>query len=191
MNVVLTLLVALVSSSASAQDAEVEPEDACPECRCLIRGGRWTPYANAIYVDPMQTLNGRLLVEYERAVHPRIVLSAALYAVAFDSKLNNDLVGMGLQLGGRIILYGDAPEGLWLGGDLGFLYRRVRGQSSIWMFGPELAALLGYTGIFGRFALLLGAGPALFVGKLHIRDEGDVSGHEWGPRIKLAFGVAF
>jgi hypothetical protein len=149
-----------------------------------------TPYNNLILFNAGSAFAGRLELEYERAVHRLVSVNAAGYLVAFDSIGNENLIGIGAFVGARVYMLGAAPEGLWFGLDVGPAFRTARRDREIRLRGGQIGALLGYTGVWGRFAITGGFGGQFAFGRLEVRGL-STRDSQWNPRFKFGLGVAF
>ena len=112
------------------------------------------------------------------------------YVVAFDSVGNQNLIGVGGLVGARVYMVGRAPEGLWVAWELGFAHRIARGNRRIKLAGPQTGGMLGYTGVWGRFALSFGVGVQFAWTRLKVLDQ-SVTSRDWEPWGRLGIGVAF
>ena len=155
-----------------------------------MQGINVTRYKNVVFLNFDSTLSGRIELEYDRALHRRVSIFAAVYAAAFDSVLSKRLVGYGWFVGARAFAVGGAPEGLWFALDLGQFYRNARGNRNVKLNAFQTAVMMGWTGIWKRFALKVGAGAQYTVGRVVVGDDIAKEG-EWGPTFKLGVGVAF
>lgn len=174
--------------------SENPPETECKkECtyRCTCRRGIFaTDYRNLILIIAGSTFAGRIELEYERALHDRISVFGAFYAVAFDSLGNDALVGFGGLAGARVNLLGRAPEGIWFAWQVGGFRRNARGNREVLLRGVQTGGMFGWTGVWKRFAFTLGAGATYTYGQVEVLDQ-RVNDHEWNPWLRLGLGVAF
>jgi hypothetical protein len=184
------------TANGSDQSAcgENSPEPKCKkECtyRCTCRRGIFaTDYKNVVLIIAGSTFAGRIELEYERALHDRVSIFAAFYAVAFDSLGNDTLVGFGGLAGARVNLLGRAPEGIWFAWQIGGFRRNTRGNQDVVLRGLQTGGMFGWTGVWRRFAFSLGAGVAYASGRVAVREQ-SVSDREWNPWLRLGLGVAF
>jgi hypothetical protein len=169
---------------------EAEQQAAPCDCDCRRDGIQVTDYKNLVLYNAGSLLGGRIEFEYVRALHPRVSIFGVMYALAFDSVFNQSLVGFGARVGARGYMFGAAPEGLWASWDIGGIYRRARGDDRINIAGLETGGTVGYTGVWGRFALSLGVGAYFLLNRLKVQDA-SVKDSEWNPRVRFALGVAF
>lgn len=163
------------------------------ECtyRCTCRRGIFaTEYKNLFQIIVNSTFAGQISLEYERAVHDRVSVFGAFYAVAFESIGNDALVGFGGLFGARVNFLGRAPEGLWFAWRVGGFRRNARGNRDIQLRGVQTGGMLGWTGVFGRFVLSLGAGFSFAYGVVEVRGQ-SVKDTEWNPSLRIGIGVAF
>lgn len=174
-----------------------QPSDPEPECkrectyRCTCRRGIFaTDYKNLILIIAGSTFAGRIELEYERALHDRVSVFGAFYAVAFDSLGNHKLVGFGGLVGARVNLVGRAPEGIWFAWQVGGFRRNARGSQDVQLRGVQTGGMFGWTGVWSRFAFSLGAGFTYTYGVVEVRGQ-SVDDHEWNPWLRLGLGVAF
>lgn len=178
----------------AAEEPAAEEAPACaPECKtdCNCRTGmNVTPYKNVITFNFGSTVAGRLELEYERALHPRVSIFGAFYVVLFDAPGNPGLLGFGGLVGPRIFLAGAAPEGIWIAVQLGGIYRNVPGDREVRVRGFQTGAMVGYTGVWRRFVLTLGGGFNFTTGQVIVRDQ-SVRDNEVSPWFKIGIGVAF
>ncbi|MEM8608252.1 MAG: hypothetical protein AAGF92_14165 [Myxococcota bacterium] len=169
----------------------VEGCNAACESTCECRKGiNVTPYKNLILLNFGSTLAGRIELEYERALHRIVSIFGGAYAVAFDSLGNENLVGFGIEVGTRVFVLGRAPEGIWFAGTVGMFWRNPRGNRSVKTRGLETGLLVGWTGVWGRFALSLGAGATYNYGRVSVLGQ-SVGDSEFNPLFKIGIGVAF
>jgi len=173
---------------------EKPPEPECKkECtyRCACRRGIYaTDYKNLILIIAGSTFAGRIELEYERALHDRVSIFGAFYAVAFDSLGNDTLVGFGGLAGARVNLVGRAPEGIWFAWQVGGVRRNARGSQDVQLRGMQTGGMFGWTGVWRRFALSLGAGFTYSYGRVKVLEQ-SVNDSEWNPWLRLGLGVAF
>jgi hypothetical protein len=149
-----------------------------------------TKYKNLILFNFGSTFAGRIELEYERALHPRVSIFGAAYAVAFDSLGNATLVGFGGLAGARVFLLGGAPEGIWFAWEVGGFRRNQRGTQDVQLRGVQTGGMFGWTGVWSRFALTLGAGGTYTHGRVKVLAQ-SVEDEEWNPWLKIGAGVAF
>lgn len=187
------------SSCASNQDEQTtcgeNPSE--PECkeectyRCTCRRGIFaTDYKNLVVIIAGSTFAGRIELEYERALHDRVSIFGAFYAVAFNSLGNDTLVGFGGLAGARLNLLGRAPEGIWFAWQVGGFRRNTRGSQDVFLRGLQTGGMFGWTGVWKRFAFTLGAGFAYTSGRVEVLEQ-SVGDREWNPWLRLGLGVAF
>ncbi len=187
-----------VHDDACDEDPEgCEPETEGTECkrectyRCTCpRGIFATDYKNVVLVIVNSAFSGQIALEYERALHDRVSVFGAFYAVAFDSLGNDTLVGFGGVVGARVNLVGRAPEGIWFAWRVGGFRRNARGSQDIQLRGVQTGGMFGWTGVFRRFVLSLGAGFTFAYGVVEVRGQ-SVDDREWHPSLRLGLGVAF
>ena len=162
------------------------------ECDCNCKKGlvNVTPYKNLVLFNFGSTLAGRIELEYERALHRIVSIFGVGYVVLFDSVGNKNLVGFGGLVGARVYMLGGAPEGLWVSWGFGTGYRNARQNRDIKLTGVATGGMLGYTAVWGRFALSGGAGGQFAYGRLKVQGQ-SVSDKEWNPWLKLGVGAAF
>ncbi len=168
----LLLLTALLSTSALADDAAVEPGPPVPEGRRNLLG---------ISVLPLLG-SGIVAVEGERVVGPRLSVGLRLRSGVTHSESQVDTLveGSFVQESGqssfllgaepmaRVFLTGTAPEGLWVSPRLGVArqwgkseteQQPMSSRSDVQSWSVSGAALLGYSAIVGRgLAVQFGAG---------------------------------
>jgi len=173
---------------------EQTPQPKCKqECtyRCTCKRGIYaTDYKNLILINAGSTFAGRVELEYERALHDRVSVFGAFYAVAFDSLGNDKLVGFGGLGGARVNLVGRAPEGIWFAWQIGGFRRNARGSQDVQLRGMQTGGMFGWTGVWKRFAFTLGAGSTYTCGRVKVLQQ-SVKDQEWNPWLKLGLGVAF
>lgn len=149
---------------------EISPEPECKsECtyRCTCKRGIFaTDYKNLILIIAGSTFAGRIELEYERALHDRVSVFGAFYAVAFDSLGNDALVGFGGLGGARVNLVGRAPEGIWFAWQVGGFRRNARGSQEVQLRGVQTGGMFGWTGVWRRFAFTIGAGGTYTYGRV-------------------------
>lgn len=187
-------------ASAAAETPPPSDDDdpkeslACKETctyRCQCRRGIYaTDYKNLILFNFGSTFAGRIELEYERALHPRVSIFGAAYAVAFDSLGNARLVGFGGLVGARVFLLGSAPEGIWFAWQVGGIRRNERGNQNVRLKGVQTGGMFGWTGVWSRFALTMGAGITYSHGRVQVFGQ-SVKDHEWNAWLKIGIGVAF
>jgi hypothetical protein len=173
----LTSLVVLATSAARADVYVVEGRD---------RDFGYGP--NLLLVNPGDLLNGVLTLEYERALSPRVGITAGVsvwsFHGVFSPSSDPSYVAVGPEFGARVHFLSDAPGGLWIGPTIsaGWLVSRSDGTVSRgWQWG--LGAALGYNFIVGRhFTFQLGVGGRFI-------DYGDRLA--WSPRLLLGLGSTF
>ncbi len=199
---------ALLAALAAPAAAELPPTNsqpstasACPACRKVAVA---TPHRNLILLNVSSTASGRIETEYERAVRRPSWLSVFGLGsvIAFDSVGNQNLVGFGVQTGLRFYPRKQepkrkhafrrqrAPEGFWLAIGAGLSYRNVKGNRDVKLTSGLGSAMAGWTGIWCRFALSLGAGVIVSRGILSVQDEIATQG-EIDPWLRGGIGVAF
>ncbi|HSN81517.1 MAG TPA: hypothetical protein VLS88_02975 [Polyangiales bacterium] len=175
---------------STACDGEPECKSECTyRCKCK-RGIFATDYKNLILIIAGSTFAGRIELEYERALHDRVSVFGAFYAVAFDSLGNDALVGFGGLGGARVNLVGRAPEGIWFAWQVGGFRRNARGSQEVQLRGVQTGGMFGWTGVWKRFAFTIGAGGTYTYGRVKVLDQ-SVYDSEWNPWLRLGLGVAF
>ena len=144
---------------------------------------------NLLVINPGDLFTGTLSLEYERALHPRFGVTAAVWG-AFTKNLFQPIEapthnGLGGELGVRVHFIRAAPGGLWLAPtiNLGTLFSNDTGTplARSWAWGAN--ANMGYTFLLGRYLTMQ---TGLGVGFI---DSGN--GLVWSPRLRLAAGVVF
>jgi hypothetical protein len=154
------------------------------------RGIDCTDYKNVIFFNFGSTAAGRVEIEYERALHRRVSIFAAWYVVFFDSLRNENLVGSGALVGARAFVLGGAPEGIWFAAQVGGYNRRSRDIPDVKQGGVQTGGMVGWTGVWNRFAVTLGAGFIYNRGRVTVLEQSMTLG-EWSPWLKIGAGVAF
>ncbi len=191
-------------SAPAAAEAPIEPteEEPPPPTTCSETCSAWcdckresklTDYNNVIFFNFGATFAGRLELEYERALHTRVSIFGTLYVVAFDSIGNERLIGFGGLVGARVFLLGDAPEGIWFAWSIGGFRRQSRPnltEVDVKLGGMQTGGMIGWTGIWSRFALTLGGGATYSYSRLKVFEQSMKAG-EWDPWFKIGVGVAF
>lgn len=168
-------------------------EQACAPKRNCRQGIDVTTYKNVIFFNFGSTFAGRLELEYERALHPRVSIFGNWYVTAFDSIGNESLIGFGGLVGARVFLLGGAPEGIWFAWSIGGFQRQSRPKLEgvdVKLAGMQTGGMFGYTGVWRRFALTLGGGATYSYGRLEVLGQ-SVKDGEWDPWFKIGLGVAF
>lgn len=177
---------------------------ACPACRKVSEP---TPHRNVILVVFSSVTVGRIQMQYERAVKRPTWFSvfAGGSVIAFDSVGNQNLVGFALSAGGRFYPRKreskrtagknkappqQAPEGFWLAPSAGLSYRNERGNRDIKLIAGSGIAMAGWTGVWCRFALSVGAGVVVSREVLKVLD-GNAKQLEVNPLLQGGLGVAF
>lgn len=189
----LNALAAAEAPPASGDETQGEPLVCKSTCtyRCQCRRGIYaTSYKNLLLFNFGSTLSGRIELEYERALHPRVSIFVGAYAVAYDSLGNAQLVGFGALGGARVYLVGSAPEGIWFAWEIGGFRRNERGNPDVLLRGVQTGGMIGWTGVWSRFALTLGAGGTYTHGRVQVFEQ-SVIDVEWNPWLKIGVGVAF
>jgi len=177
---------------ASTQTPSTCAQDCTPKRNCR-QGIDVTTYENVIFFNFGSALAGRLELEYERALHPRVSIFGNIYVVAFDSVGNERLIGFGGLVGARVFFLGGAPEGIWFAWSLGGFQRQSRPKLErveVNLTGMQTGGMFGYTGVWSRFAFTLGGGATYSYGRLEVLGQ-SVKDGEWDPWFKIGLGVAF
>lgn len=180
----VSLIAALVclgfAPLAQAQDAVMPQDGAAP---LELKSSR---PLNTLTIAPISLAFGAFGVEYEHAFGDRVSFMVAPdYRWGSVELTDGSVVPqsiIGLNVGARVFLLGDAPSGLWIGPEGGALIgtqvvdgERVTGTV------PRLAAMIGGTAIIGDvFTLSGGVGVQMFV-PVPIPL----------PQLRLSMGVAF
>ncbi len=171
-------------------DCEMDVHCCTHRLRCP-RGVRVTEHLNLILVNVGATFAGRIELEYERALPTRWVsLFGAFYGVAYESVGNSRLSGFGGLAGARAYFIGRAPEGLWFAWQAGGFRRNVPSDRRIALRGLQTGGMFGWTGVFGHFAMTLGAGAVYTWGRVQVQSQRVYDG-EWNPWLKAGVGAAF
>jgi hypothetical protein len=144
---------------------------------------------NLVVSNPGDLFTGTISIEYERALHPRFGVTAAVWG-AFTKNLFLPIEApsynaLGGELGVRVHFIRAAPGGLWVAPtiNLGTIFSNDAGTPLArgWSWGAS--ANVGYTFLLGRYLTMQ---TGLGVG---FNDYG--SGLVWSPRLRLAAGVVF
>ena len=156
---------------------------------------------NLISADPLGALfNGVVFVSYERVVHrfvglyagPEVQFSRGLLGLG-DS---NEVFGVGIELGARIYVSGEAPIGVFFSPHLEVGYATLRsGRTSATGVSYGGVVMVGYQRVIaGRFVLSAGIGAKYSAFSAIVRSSGtsDIdSGAGFSPAVHGAFGFAF
>ncbi len=142
------------------------------------------PVRNLITVNPLSLIFGGLSLEYEHAFGDRVSLAVGPDLLLFDSAVR----AYGVSAALRLFVTGTAPEGLWIGPNTSVVAASAEGLTG---FGYEIGAQLGFTWIWGAFALSVGGGVRYQ--DITVRDGGSVVAGSSGvlPSLRLALGFGF
>lgn len=189
--------VAAIESEPAECAPESEPaqvcEDLCASKRNCRQGIDVTEYKNVLFFNFGSTFAGRLELEYERELHRRVSIFGTMYVVAFDSVGNQRLIGFGGLVGARVFMLGDAPEGIWVSWGIGGFQRQSRPKwdaVDVKLRGMQTGGMVGWTGVWKRFAFTLGGGATYSWGRVEVLGQSVKEG-EWDPWFKIGVGVAF
>ncbi len=152
---------------------------------------------HTLTIDPGSMALGIVKVEYESAISSWSSVYVAPSVLAFKSPLlsepqDSSLVAAGVDTGVRFFFTGRAPEGVWIGPQVGLAYVQgsVNGEQAS-AVGYDCAALFGGTVLVANVVdVSAGLGVAYVNEQVAVGDTNvGVSGLT--PALRLALGVAF
>ncbi|NOY91343.1 MAG: hypothetical protein GXP55_09040 [Deltaproteobacteria bacterium] len=140
------------------------------------------PLRNLITINPLSLIFGVLSLEYEHAFGDRVSLAVGPDLLLF----NSDVRAYGVSAALRLFVTGAAPAGFWMGPNTSVVAASAEGATG---FGYEIGAQLGYTWIWGVFALSIGGGVRYQ--DITVRDGGGVVAGASGVLPSLRFSLGF
>jgi hypothetical protein len=152
---------------------------------------------NTLTIDPASLAFGVVKVEYERAFSSWGSVYVAPSVLAFQSPLlsspkNSGFTAAGADTGVRFFFTGRAPEGLWVGPQLGLAYVQgtANGEQAS-AVGYDCAAIVGGTVLVANVVdVSAGVGVAYENEQVSV-GETNVGLSGLAPVARLALGVAF
>ena len=150
------------------------------------------PPQNTITLNPLALAHEQLGIEYERALFKPMSLYFAPQGV-YGSAGPNWLLSLGVNVGARFYVMGDAPSGLYIGPEVDLAYERVFQDGVLRRaFGIGFGASAGLSLVlFNRYAVAVGFSAQYRTEPDASNPGGDVVTTRFRAIPKLAFGVAF
>lgn len=147
---------------------------------------------NTVTLNPLALQQQQLGIEYERVLGAPVSLYVAPQGV-FGAAGRSWILSLGLNVGMRFFVLGTAPNGLFIGPEVGVNYQRSNQQGVIrTALGLGVGAGVGWSLVFfERFAFSVGF-SAQYRSVPDIESpEPDTVRTSFTPLPRLAFGVAF
>lgn len=150
------------------------------------------PAQNTVTLNPLALEHDQLGIEYERALWKGASLYLGPQGV-YGSAGPNWLLSVGLNVGMRFFVMGDAPSGLYIGPEVDLAYERVMQDGVLSKaFGVGFGGGAGLSVVFlNRFALSVGFSAQYRTEPDAANPGGNVVTTRFRAIPRLAFGVAF
>lgn len=150
---------------------------------------------STITLNPIELVNGLLSFEAETAPFDMLSLHAGMQFLveeALHPDDNSSAFAIGPEIGARLFVFGDAPEGFWVGPFAGLAF--VSGKNNFERSGDlgfNTGAMAGMTMLFfDQMIVSAGAGVGYHNFSTMVGEE-EVGLRGWSPRLRLSVGMAF